>query len=50
MKNIGITTICMTPMNDCICLIRAATITPNAVIANASSSCRPKMPRSRTGS
>ena len=45
MKNIGITTICVTPMNDCICLMRTATITPNAVIANASSSIIPKMPR-----
>ncbi len=32
MKNIGMTTICMTPMNDCICVIRAATMTPNAVM------------------
>jgi hypothetical protein len=30
MKNIGITIICIRPMNDCICLMRAATITPNA--------------------
>ena len=45
MKNIGVTIICMTPMNDCICLIRAAIITPNAVIENASSSCRKKISR-----
>ena len=45
MKNIGITTICMTPMKDCICLMRAATITPKAVMLNASSSCRARMPR-----
>jgi hypothetical protein len=50
MKNIGITIICMTPMNDCICLMRAATITPNAVMLNASSSCRAKMPRISSGS
>ena len=50
MKNIGITIICMTPMNDCICLIRTAIITPNAVIANASSSCRMKIPRISSGS
>ena len=49
MKNIGITIICMTPMNDCICLIRTAIITPNAVIANASRSCRTKMPRISSG-
>ena len=45
MKNIGITIICMTPMKDCICLMRTATITPNAVMLNASSSCSAKMPR-----
>ena len=50
MKNIGITTICITPMNDCICLMRAATITPNAVMLNASRSCRPKTPRISSGS
>ena len=50
MKNIGITTICITPMNDCICLIRTAIITPNAVIANASASCRTKIPRISSGS
>ena len=50
MKNIGITIICMTPMNDCICLIRTAIITPNAVIANASSSCSTKIPRISSGS
>ena len=50
MKNIGITIICMTPMNDCICLMRTATITPKAVIANASASCRKKTPRSISGS
>jgi hypothetical protein len=49
MKNIGITIICMTPMNDCICLMRTAIITPNAVIENASSSCRPKIPRISSG-
>ena len=43
MKNIGITIICMTPMNDCICLIRTAIITPKAVIEKASSSCRMKI-------
>ncbi len=32
MKNIGMTIICITPMNDCICLIRAAIITPKAVM------------------
>lgn len=31
--------ICMIAMNDCICVMRAATITPKAVIANASSIC-----------
>ena len=45
MKNIGMTIICVTPMNDCICLMRAAIITPNAVMANASSSISPKTPR-----
>ncbi len=49
-KNMGMTIICMTPMNDCICLMRAATMIPNAVMAKASSSCRPKMPRISTGS
>jgi hypothetical protein len=48
--NIGITIICITPMNDCICLMRIATITPNAVMLNASSSCRAKMPSSSSGS
>jgi hypothetical protein len=46
----GLTIICMTPMNDRICLMRTATITPNAVIAKASSSWRPKTPRVSTGS
>ena len=50
MKNIGITIICMTPMNDCICLIRTAIITPNAVIVNASSSCSMKIPMISSGS
>jgi anti-sigma regulatory factor (Ser/Thr protein kinase) len=50
MKNSGMMIICITPMNDCICLIRPATITPKAVIVNASSSCRPKMPRISSGS
>ncbi len=49
MKNIGITIICMTPKNDCICLIRIAIITPKAVIVNASSSWRPKIPRISSG-
>ena len=39
----GRITICMSAMNDCIWPIRTATITPNAVIANASSSCRAKI-------
>ena len=50
MKNIGITTICIRPMNDWICLMRAATITPKAVIAKASSSWRQKTPTISTGS
>ena len=37
-KNIGMIAICMSAMKDCICVMRAATITPKAVIANASSS------------
>ncbi len=37
-KYIGMITICISAMNDCICVIRAATITPKAVIAKASSS------------
>ena len=49
MKNIGITIICITPMNDCICLIRTAIITPNAVIANARNSCRMKTPMMSRG-
>ena len=47
MKYIGITIICMTPMNDCICLMRIATLRPNAVIANASSSCSASTPKIR---
>ena len=50
MKNIGVTIICITPMNDCICLMRIAIMTPNAVIENASSSCSAKTPRIITGS
>ena len=49
MKNIGVITICITPMNDCICLIRTAIITPNAVIENASSSCSTSTSRIITG-
>ena len=45
MKNIGITSICMTPKKVCICLMRIAIITPNAVTVNASSSWSPKIPR-----
>jgi hypothetical protein len=41
----GITTICMTPMKAVICLMRAATITPKAVMLKASRSCRARMPR-----
>jgi hypothetical protein len=37
-KYIGMIAICISAMKDCICVIRAAIITPNAVIANASSS------------
>ena len=44
MKNIGITIICMTPKNACICLIFTAIMTPKAVIVNASNSCRAKIP------
>jgi hypothetical protein len=36
-------------MNDCICLMRAAAITPNAVIANASSTCSAKISRAIHG-
>src|SRR5580693_9309028 len=35
----GMIAICISAMNDCIWVMRAATITPKAVIANASSSC-----------
>ena len=45
----GITTICMSPMNVCIWVMRAATITPKAVMVNASSSWSPKIPRSMAG-
>ena len=38
MKYIGMMIICITPMNDCIVLIRIATLRPNAVITNASNS------------
>jgi hypothetical protein len=38
MKKSGMITICISAMNDCIWLMRAAIITPNAVSANASSS------------
>ena len=31
--------ICMSAMNDCICVTRAAAITPKAVTVNASSTC-----------
>src|SRR3954468_6129852 len=37
-------------MNDCICLIRTATMTPKAVTENASSSCSAKTPSSSAGS
>ncbi len=41
--------ICVRAMNDCIWRTRAAAITPNAVIENASSSSRPNISSSRTG-
>ncbi len=47
MKNIGITTIWVTPMKDWIWVMRAAIITPNAVMLKASSSCRAKTPSTR---
>ena len=50
MKNIGITTICISPMNDCIWVMRTATMTPKAVMLNASSSWRAKTPRISPGS
>ena len=43
------TIICITPMNDCICLMRTATMTPNAVMLKASSSCSAKTPRISAG-
>ncbi len=49
MNIIGVITIWVTPMNDCICLIRIAIITPNAVIANASSNCSTSSSRIITG-
>ena len=49
MKNIGMIAICMTAMNDCIWVMRAAAVMPKAVIANASSSCRPKISSSSVG-
>ena len=39
MKNIGISSIWVFAMNDWICLMRTASITPNAVSVNASSTC-----------
>ena len=50
MKNIGMITICISAMNDCIWFIRAANITPNAVIANASSSASANSSRIRVSS
>ena len=49
MKNIGMMIICITPKNDCICLMRTAIITPKAVIANASNSWRTKIPTISAG-
>ena len=43
MKNIGMIAICMSAMKDCTWLMRAATITPKAVIAKASKSCSAKI-------
>ena len=50
MKNIGMITICISAMNDCIWLILAANITPKAVIANASSSVSASSSRIRPNS
>ena len=49
MKNIGMTSICVSAMNDCICVMRAAAITPKAVIAKASSTCSAKISSSSAG-
>ncbi len=38
-KNSGMISICVNAMNDWICLMRAATITPNAVSMYASRVC-----------
>ena len=48
-KYIGIITIWVIAMNDWICLIRAATMTPKAVIVKARTSCSAKTSSSRTG-
>jgi hypothetical protein len=49
MKNIGMTSIWVSAMNDCIWLIRAAAITPKAVMAKASRTCSAKTCTSITG-
>ena len=43
------TSIWVSAMNACICLIRAAIITPNAVSVNESSSSSPITVRNRMG-
>ncbi len=42
-------TICISAMNDCICVTRAATITPNAVIVKASSELDRRTPSTISG-
>ena len=44
-KNSGMISICVSAMNDCIWLTRAAAMTPKAVMVNASSSWIPKTAR-----
>ena len=48
-KNSGSISICVSAMNDCICRMRAAIITPNVVMVNASSSWMPKTARISVG-